>query len=1019
MRIKKNWINFLRLHKGSSNLDGIIDGVIFGWIISSKGFPSVEVWLNDKKVYIIDDGIPAPNIHPEAYRFFYDLKRDFAKEKDKVLLICKGKEIKKTPIQLSKELIFGMIDGFSGIECTGWAGSALGEIPKLLIEIDNEKFEPELEWFFRDDFKRYGIKIPTGFKFKIPEKYLDGRTYKISLLNPYTYQKLCKDKEYRFQIKNTFVDKADFEGIAGWLQVGDYPGPVELDVYIEDKKIGSTKANYIREDAVKEYGEGCYGFYYSFSEKDRVNLKNKENYTFSLYLSDTNIKISDQYKTASIIDILEGLEKTAQSLREQDNKLLSYYLKITIDSIRMNFSQVFHKKVVFKDVVKLINTSDIADVVDVIIPIYKGREETLECIKSVLEAKTNVKFELILIDDCSPDLELKKDLQKLAKEGKCRLIENNENLGFVKSVNLGMKFHPNRDVVLLNSDTLVPDYWLDRLREAAYSAKNIATVTPLSNRATILSIPNPNVDNEIPDGLDYQVIDNLCEKVNRGVYIDIPTAVGFCMYIKRECLNEIGYFDEVKFDKGYGEENDFCLRASALGWRHIACLDLFVQHHGSLSFGEEKPERVKKALKVIEQLYPDYNQRIQRFIKKDPIAPYRNKIIKEIIKEKYSKFFLFIIHSWGGGSFKYCKDLAKILNKEEVGSILMYLKNEKVYFSLLDSDKKLDETLTLQVPAYLPPDKLIEELKDLPFIAVHFNQTMNFKNLDIWQIPEWLKIPYYVTIHDYFYFCPRITLINSGGIFCDIPEPEICEGCLSNSKLEYDIEFLYNEIFESSIIKWRKFYEECLKKAKKVIFPSESTIKYYQKIFNLQNILYRPHPEYFEARIKPFQREDKLRIAIIGAIGEHKGYSQIQRLIDFSDKQNLPFEFIFIGYTKDDKILKKYKNVSITGPYEESELLGLINVYKPHIALFLHIWPETYNYTLSESLQAGLYPVAYNLGALAERMKKLQVGTLILYPSSTEKIAEILMELYTKGWESKKISINNQYNLRGGYYEIF
>lgn len=991
-------------------LYGIIDRVIFGWIISKEAYPRIDVLINDSKVGEIKDFVPAFHIYPNAYKFYYDLKIHHADEGDEVELISNGGKIKGPSIKLSNKSLFGLIEGFSGIECFGWAGTTFGDLPNFRIMVDDKVLEPDVTWYIRDDFRRYGIVVPIGFKFKVPEEFCDGNYHNFSLLDSHTNREISEKKVFRFKLKNFFIDIADSDTIAGWVQIEDYPSPVELDVYIENEKAGTVKADFVREDASKRYGSSCYGFY--FHIPDSFKRKNLYEYTFSLWLANSRIKLIDSCKSVSLTTALEEIEKLAQTIREKGYKSLCSFLGESLDRIRKNF----------RNTILVSNAMSVADVVDVIVPVYGGREETLGCIESVLKAKTDVKFELIVIDDCSPDLELKKDLQELAKEGKIILIENNSNLGFVKSANYGMKLNPNRDVVVLNSDTLVPDFWLDRLRKAAYSSKNVATVTPLSNRATILSFPNPNEDNDLPYNLSYKQIDKICQKVNRGCYVDIPTAVGFCMYIKRECIEEVGFFDEDKFGKGYGEENDFCLRASAIGWKHIACLDLFVQHYGSLSFREEKPERVKKALQVINNLYPDYELRIKKFIDIDPIAPYRNKISKEILKEivkrKYEKFVLFIIHNWGGGSLKYCLDIASLLEKEKIGSFFIFHKEGKIFFSIYESPSESSISLNLQFPRSIPLEKILAEIKDLPIALIHYNQTMNFENLDIWKIHEWLNVPYCVTIHDYFYVCPRVHLINRGGVFCGLPKPEICEECLSGAKLEEDIQLLYEEFLGSSIIRWREFYEDCLRRAKKVIFPSEASREYYQKEFALQNFTVKPHPEKFRAKINPYKREKRLKIAILGAIGEHKGYHQILRLIDYTKRNNLPFDFIFIGYTKDDDKLGEYENVKITGAYSKKELPHLIKIYKPTVALFLHVWPETYSYVLSEAIQHGLYPVTIDLGAPSERLRKMKVGRIIPYPASTEKIAKILLELYENGWEEEEVFVNNEYDIKNEYYEI-
>lgn len=96
-----------------------------------------------------------------------------------------------------------------------------------------------------------------------------------------------------------------------------------------------------------------------------------------------------------------------------------------------------------------------AFVVDVIIPIYRGLTETQRCLNSVLAFPQKIAHEIVAIDDCSPEPELSAYLRELAETGAITLLENPVNMGFVNTVNRGMTLHPDRDVVLLNSDTEV------------------------------------------------------------------------------------------------------------------------------------------------------------------------------------------------------------------------------------------------------------------------------------------------------------------------------------------------------------------------------------------------------------------------------------------------------------------------------------------------------------------------------------------------------------------------------------
>ena len=215
--------------------------------------------------------------------------------------------------------------------------------------------------------------------------------------------------------------------------------------------------------------------------------------------------------------------------------------------------------------------------VDIIVPVYRGLQDTRRCIESVLASGCKTAWRLIVINDVSPEPELAEWLRaKAASEPRITLLENEQNLGFVGTVNRGMALSDAHDVLLLNSDAEVAGDWLDRIRAAAYGDQRVATVTPFSNNATICSYPQFCKDNELPAGYDTARLDALFARANAGQAVDVPTGVGFCMYIRRAALQAVGLFDEEHFGKGYGEENDFCIRAAQAGWRNLHALDTFV-----------------------------------------------------------------------------------------------------------------------------------------------------------------------------------------------------------------------------------------------------------------------------------------------------------------------------------------------------------------------------------------------------------------------------------------------------------
>jgi GT2 family glycosyltransferase len=264
--------------------------------------------------------------------------------------------------------------------------------------------------------------------------------------------------------------------------------------------------------------------------------------------------------------------------------------------------------------------------IDVIIPVYKGGRETRRCIDSVLGSVQHEPFDVVVVDDASPDAEIVTYVKDLAAAKRITLVRNETNAGFVRSVNRGMAMHPDRDVVLLNSDTGVANDWLDRLRKSAESGHDVGTATPFSNNATICTYPFPGWAGGMPGTLDLAALDRLFATANAGRTVELPTAVGSCMYIRRPCLQDVGLFDAERFGRGYGEENDFCLRAAKAGWRHVLAGDVFIFHEGAVSFSDERSTRANAAEEALLEVHPDYLRRVRDFLLRDPASALRQAV---------------------------------------------------------------------------------------------------------------------------------------------------------------------------------------------------------------------------------------------------------------------------------------------------------------------------------------------------------------------------------------------------------
>lgn len=259
----------------------------------------------------------------------------------------------------------------------------------------------------------------------------------------------------------------------------------------------------------------------------------------------------------------------------------------------------------------------------VVVPVFNAPEQTRRCLEA-LRTTLDARQPVIVIDDASNAATITQLMESLPDQW--TKVRNDSNLGFVASVNLGMTLAAGQDVVLLNADTQVTHGWLESLEACAGRDERVASATPLTNNGEIASIPDFCQANAWP--ADPERWASACRRSGAPLYPEVPTAVGFCMFMRRGAIDEIGLFDEAAFGRGYGEENDWCMRALEAGWRHVICDDAFVAHEGGASFGPLGLRPGGEAMQTLLSRYPDYLDQVQAFIEADPLAERRREIVE-------------------------------------------------------------------------------------------------------------------------------------------------------------------------------------------------------------------------------------------------------------------------------------------------------------------------------------------------------------------------------------------------------
>ena len=506
------------------------------------------------------------------------------------------------------------------------------------------------------------------------------------------------------------------------------------------------------------------------------------------------------------------------------------------------------------------------EAVDIIIPVYNGYEDLQLCIPSVKKYTDLTKNRVILINDCSPDERIAPYLDGLAQEN-IVVLHNEKNLGFSANINKGMAQSANRDVLLLNSDTIVTEGWLEKIRACAYRDPAIGTVTPLSNSATLCSVPVMCQDNPLPEGFTVDEYAALIERCSLKRYPRITVAVGFCMFIKRCVIDDIGNFDAETFGRGYGEENDFCNRAEQAGYHHVMCDDTFVYHKGTASFDtEEKRALLEAHDAILKERYARQMENNHLYCMANPDQEIRDNLNMYTRLHNGRQNILYLLHldfqegafNNIGGTQIHVKELVQAFRQEY--NIFVAARDEEYLRVTAYTDQdvislKFEIGEAPQFPVFRDAKlgKIYEQILmtfDIDLVHIQHSQDLS---LELYYAAEKFGIPVIATIHDFYYACPTIILLDPENQYC-MPQEETlgteacrqrCQECLRQKK-EIASQVDYLRI-------WRKENEKALSLCRKLIFPSKSA----------RDIMLHYFPSLKDKCMVIYHGEDKLERDII------------------------------------------------------------------------------------------------------------------------------------------------------------
>ncbi len=249
---------------------------------------------------------------------------------------------------------------------------------------------------------------------------------------------------------------------------------------------------------------------------------------------------------------------------------------------------------------------------EALVPVLAG--SLLRCAQDI----ASIAGEVVFFNDSPGYAPLAQALAEAARSlaaVKLRIVENPANCGFVRTMNRAVAeaVAGGMDLIMLNSDTVVEPGAFPEMLWAARQDTMHGFVNPRSDNATIATLPLQSRLGGRDGAEAADIYKQFASCLPRLSYV--PTAIGFCLFVRWEILAELGGFDEI-YGAGYNEENDLVMRASRLGYRAVLANHAFVSHQGEASFSSAsatRDELEQRNRAILDGRYPEYGASLKRY----------------------------------------------------------------------------------------------------------------------------------------------------------------------------------------------------------------------------------------------------------------------------------------------------------------------------------------------------------------------------------------------------------------------
>jgi glycosyltransferase involved in cell wall biosynthesis len=387
---------------------------------------------------------------------------------------------------------------------------------------------------------------------------------------------------------------------------------------------------------------------------------------------------------------------------------------------------------------------------------------------------------------------------------------------------------------------------------------------------------------------------------------------------------------------------------------------------------------MERNVAVLERLHPGYRALVAAHGRADPLAPARRRLDAARFAADAppdAPAVLLVTHDAGGGVERVVRNRCAALR--EAGKRPVVLRPVPAPDAsgtlpgvclVCDGTARDTPNLRFVLPAEMPG--LLRLLRATRPEAMEVHHLLGHHRA-VMALPARLGIPYDVHVHDYAWVCPRITLFGAARRYCGEPEAvAACEACIAEAGRADD------ETIGIAALRARSAGE--LGAARRVVCPSADAAVRLRRHFPGLAAVVAPHTDDTALAPRVLAPGDAItRVCVVGGIGPEKGYDVLLACARDAAERGLPLQFVLVGHTPDDAALLATGRVFVTGPYEEAAVVDEIRAQRAHLGFLPSVWPETWCYALGEAWQAGLDVAVFDIGAIAERVRRTGRGWVL------------------------------------------